>query len=247
MKQFLLLFSLSFLLVGLSCDNAAPPPIEGDQGIFNQGLEAYNAGNYDVAFKKFYSLAQKGYPEAQYNLGVMYYYGYGVTRSYTEAAKWYKKAAEQGFLEAQYTLGIMYYYGYGVTRSYTEAFKWYKKAAEQGYPEAQHNLGVMYTNGHGVTQSYAEAFKWYKKAAEQGAALAQNNLGVMYANGHGVTKSLVRAYMWATLAVENETNQTRKAQMQTLKTNLSAVMTTTQISQAQQLAADCKNKNYKNC
>ncbi|OAD19020.1 TPR repeat protein, partial [Candidatus Thiomargarita nelsonii] len=35
--------------------------------------------------------------EAQYNLGMMYYSGDGVTQSHTEAIKWFRKAAEQNY------------------------------------------------------------------------------------------------------------------------------------------------------
>ena len=46
---------------------------------------------------KFYRLAaEQGYADAQYNLGVMYANGHGVSQDYAEAAKWYRLAAEQG-------------------------------------------------------------------------------------------------------------------------------------------------------
>ncbi len=42
------------------------------------------------------------YPQAQYNRGVNYWYGSGVTQDYVEAANWFRKAADQGFVGAQH-------------------------------------------------------------------------------------------------------------------------------------------------
>src|SRR2546425_1106147 len=103
--------------------------------------------------------------EAQFNLGVMYHEGRGVSQDDAEAAKWYRQAAAQGHAGAQYSLGVMYYYGQGVPQDYAEALKWYRQAAAQGYAGAQSELGVMYHNGQGVSQDDTEALKWYRQAA----------------------------------------------------------------------------------
>ena len=52
--------------------------------------------------------AEKGNVDSQYNLGLMYDNGKGVTQDYKEAIKWYRLAAIQGLAEAQLNLGIMY-------------------------------------------------------------------------------------------------------------------------------------------
>ena len=112
--------------------------------------------------------ANMGDARAQYNLGLRYDNGQGVSQDYTEAVKWYRKAADQGHARAQYNLGLCYDNGQGVSQDYTEAVKWYRKAADQGNVDAQYNLGYCYYNGQGVSQDYAEAVKWYRKAADQG-------------------------------------------------------------------------------
>jgi TPR repeat protein len=88
--------------------------------------------------------AEQGSADAQFNLGVMYAKGFGVTQDYAEAMKWYKQAAEQGYVPAQYNLGMMYDKGLGIARNDAEAVKWYRNAAEQGLVLAQNNLGWMY-------------------------------------------------------------------------------------------------------
>ena len=39
--------------------------------------------------------------KVEFNLGICYKTGNGVTQSYSEAAKWYRKAADQGHAKAQ--------------------------------------------------------------------------------------------------------------------------------------------------
>ena len=146
--------------------------------------------------KKLKEAAEQGYAQAQFNLGVMYAKGEGVTQDYDEAAKWIHKAAGQGDAQAQVNLGVMYAKGEGVKQDYKEAEGWFHKAAGQGHAQAQVNLGVMYANGEGVTQDYKEAEGWFHKAAEQGHAQAQVNLGVMYAKGEGVKQDYKEAEGW---------------------------------------------------
>jgi TPR repeat protein len=62
----------------------------------------------------------------------MYSKGEGVTKDFSEAAKWYRKAADQGDAKAQSMLGFIYYQGEGITKDFSEAIKWWNKAAEQG-------------------------------------------------------------------------------------------------------------------
>ncbi len=105
---------------------------------------------------------------AQYNLGIMYKNGWGVTQDYGAALRWYRKAAKQDYSTAQVNLGTMYKNGWGVTQNYAAALKWFRKAANQGEALAQMKLGLMYNDGLGVTQDYVQAHMWYNLAAAQG-------------------------------------------------------------------------------
>ena len=132
--------------------------------------------DYAEAVRYYREAAEQGHADAQYHLGICYYWGHGVDASETEAVKWYRKAAEQGHADAQYRLGFCYEYGRGVDESKTEAVKWYRKAAEQGHADAQYRLGFCYEYGRGVDESKTEAVKWYRKAAEQGDLMAKIGL-----------------------------------------------------------------------
>ena len=60
----------------------------------------------------------QGEPDAQLNLGAMYFNGQGVRQNYGEAVKWFSRAAEQGNAPAQYNLAVMYSKGEGVPQDY---------------------------------------------------------------------------------------------------------------------------------
>ncbi len=63
---------------------------------FQDGLAAYQRGDYQTALREWRPLAEQGYAPAQYNIGSMYKNGHGVPQDYAEAARWYRRAAEQG-------------------------------------------------------------------------------------------------------------------------------------------------------
>ncbi len=114
---------------------------------FDEGVAAYNRGDYATALREFRPLAERGDAKAQYHLGVMYSKGEGVPQDDAKAVKWYRKAAEQGHASAQNNLGVLYFKGKGVPQDDAEAARWYRKAAEQGDAYAQYALGIMYGLG----------------------------------------------------------------------------------------------------
>ncbi|MDA9224707.1 sel1 repeat family protein [Tateyamaria sp.] len=210
---------------------------------FDKGVGAYDAGDYATALQEFRPLAEQGDADAQYNLGFMYSEGKGVPQDYAEAVKWYRLAAEQGHAEAQNKLGTRYDNGMGVPQDYAEAVKWYRLAAEQGNALGQNNLGFMYSEGKGVPQDIAEAVKWWRLAVEQGQAAAQYNLGVSYLKGEGsLRKDNSLAYMWFHLLLINGNELGGEPR------NIAAEeMTPQAIEQAQAMARECLDSNYKNC
>ena len=87
--------------------------------------------------------AEQGDTLAQYNLGLKYQNGQGVSEDQQEAFKWYELAAKQGHPQAQANLGWMYEKGQGTPQDYQKALQWYRLAAGQDVVEAQFNLGFM--------------------------------------------------------------------------------------------------------
>ncbi len=146
---------LALAVVFLSCLTA--PARAG----IDEGLAAYERGDYATALQEWAPLANQGDAEAQYFLGHMYAEGQGVPRQYGKAAVWFRQAAEQGNGYGQFALGYLYDKGTGVAQDDAEAARWYRKSAEQGITVAQNNLGSMYEHGRGVPQDYVRAYLWY--------------------------------------------------------------------------------------
>lgn len=128
-------------------------------------------------------MAEQGDPQAQYDVGLMYAKGEGVTESKSIAFHYYKLAADNDHTKAQYNVGRIYYAKnsakkYGVKKSTKMAFKYYKLAADKGHKNAQYNVGFMYDFGKGVDASVDNAKKYYRLAAAKDHKLAKQNLKV---------------------------------------------------------------------
>ncbi len=63
---------------------------------FDEGVAAFDRGDYETALREFRPLAEQGNADAQNALGWMYYIGGGVLQDYVQAHMWYNLAAAQG-------------------------------------------------------------------------------------------------------------------------------------------------------
>ena len=147
--------------------------------------------NYSDAFKWYLLGAEKGSPQAQFEVGYCYEIGQGVSKDYSEAIKWYMMAAEPneesniGSPDAQYRLGLCYENGRGVNKDLTEAIKWYSKAVNpidnelSANVDALFQLGQCYEFGRGVPKDYSKAIEWYSKASENGHSQANERIATL--------------------------------------------------------------------
>ncbi len=90
--------------------------------------------------KEYTAKAQKGDPEAQYQLARLYFEANGVTHSDKKGELWLRKAAEQGYAQAQSDMGTMYATGLIVRQSAVEADKWYILSSRQGFGPGLRNM-----------------------------------------------------------------------------------------------------------
>jgi TPR repeat protein len=75
--------------------------------------------------------AERGHPDAQYNLGFMYLLGEGVQASPSEGLQWLRRSADQGEESAIRLLADIYRNGmYGVSPEDVEAQRWQEKYKE---------------------------------------------------------------------------------------------------------------------
>lgn len=107
------------------------------QSIMIENFTNNSEHNYSTEMLHLCKAAEDGDVKAQYDLGMCYVTGKGVSKDLPEAVKWFRKAAEQGHAGAQYILGGCYANGKGVSQDYEEAVNWYSKAALQKVAGAQ--------------------------------------------------------------------------------------------------------------
>jgi TPR repeat protein len=70
-------------------------------GPWEDGMAAYNRGDYMPAIRLFRPLAEKGNPKAQSVIGVMYRKGEGGARNSLRAFMWFSLAAARGDAKAK--------------------------------------------------------------------------------------------------------------------------------------------------
>tara|TARA_B100001057_G_scaffold466740_1_gene524171 strand:- start:514 stop:987 length:474 start_codon:yes stop_codon:yes gene_type:complete len=97
------------------------------------GYKYYQKGLYDKAFKIWSKEIKEGNKEAMYNMGLLYYFGKGVSKDLKIAFKYCKKAAFKGSARAQNNLAFMYMNGMGINKSYVNAYAWSLVAINNGY------------------------------------------------------------------------------------------------------------------
>lgn len=125
----ILLICLGWLLAGCATEQTAE--------------QAFDAGNYAIAFRLFKPAAEAGDSEAQNYLGVHYYLGLGVARDLGRALEWYELAARQGHPGAQLNYGIMFHNAHGVAQDMVAAYQWYYAAWSQGNVRARYYMDAL--------------------------------------------------------------------------------------------------------
>lgn len=145
-------------------------------GAVDEGIAAFNAGDYKTAIEKWQALIQEGRPEGLFFMGVMYAEGKGIAQNHAKAFELYTEAAQKDHAPAQYNLANQYATGEGVTQDFSKAEYWWTKAAERGLVPAQINLGNMYYFGVAGEKNPELARKWLTLAAEKGSAEARETL-----------------------------------------------------------------------
>ena len=147
------------------------------------GVEAYEAGNYEVSYAELKPLSKDGDRIAQFYMGKMYYSGQGVKKDWAVAIDYYKKSADQGFSKAQNNLGMMYLNGESVARNAELGFQWIAKAADQDLVIAQIHLGVALTyEGSPLSLDRVRGLHYLEAAASQNDPNAITKLGGYYAD-----------------------------------------------------------------
>ncbi|MFN9163256.1 MAG: hypothetical protein ACK6DM_11230 [Alphaproteobacteria bacterium] len=173
MRHFILL--VAFLALG-AC---ATTTVAEKASRFDEGVAAYDAGDFETAYRIWDELARQDDLAAMRNVAQLLRQGKGVAKDSKRAFKLYMAAAEKGLVTAMANLGDMYLAGDGVERNPQAAAAWYARAAAAGLSLAQWKLAAMYDSGDGVPVDKARARGLLERAARNGYAPAQERLREM--------------------------------------------------------------------
>jgi len=210
---------------------------------FDMALAAANKGDYETARRLWEPLAEQGDVQAQYNIGYMNYNGHGGANNYNEALKWYTLSALHGNNIARYTLGVIYESGDIVEKDYKLAAAYYLLAANEGCGKAQFNLGMIYINDQTEIKNFNEGLKFIRLAAESGQSKSHFNLGIFYKDGKLLPKDYFLSYVWLTIASLDKNMKHANIEKELASRNL----TLRQIADAEKIAFDCIQREFKNC
>jgi TPR repeat protein len=120
--------------------------------------------NFGEAVHWYKRAAELENPKGLLKFGLMHEYGYGVLKSYKEAAKNYDLADRLGEVEATYYLALMHAYGRGFRQDFQRALLLLQKSAAMGHPPSMVELGKMLVHGQGVPVNYDMSLVWFRKA-----------------------------------------------------------------------------------
>jgi TPR repeat protein len=155
------------------------PFIRGDQKRFDEGAAAFDAHDYERAFKIFSALADNEDLAAMRNVAFMQRKGLGTERDPEAAQQLLEYVARAGLPTAQFDLGEMLLDGEAGDPKPTEGIAWLELAARASHPIAQYRLGVLYEEGTLVPKDLFKAQLLYSAAAQHGSKKALERLSAM--------------------------------------------------------------------
>ena len=166
------LLATAAALAGSGLSAAVAQPESGD---VRAGIDAWAAQNYDEAIRIWRPLADRGDPDAQYNLAQAYFLGRGVPQNMVLAEQWYMRAARQGHPEATANYGLLLFQN----GRRQEAIPYITRAADAGDPRAQYVLGTALFNGDVIERDAPRAYALMSRAAAQNLPPAVTQLAEM--------------------------------------------------------------------
>lgn len=160
--------TLGLLALPLSALALAAPALAD----VKDGVDAWDAGDYQKAVAEWRPLAVAGDPDAQFNLGQAYKLGRGVPADLGQAEVWYRRAAKQGHLQAEDNLGLILF----TANKRDEAMPYINASAARGEPRAQYVLGTAMFNGDLAPKDWPRAYALTKRASDAGLEIASARL-----------------------------------------------------------------------
>ena len=158
------------LLAAVATISAAPAGAD-----VKAGVDAWSRGNYEAAIREWRPLAERGNPDAQFNLAQAYRLGRGVPADLARAEELFGKAATKGHLRASDNYGVLLFQRGERAR----AMPYLAASAGRGDPRAQYLLGLAHFNGDNVAKDWVRAYALLSLAQQAGLPQAVPALAQM--------------------------------------------------------------------
>jgi len=176
--------------------------------------EVENTKKMKTVNKKLVKKAVRGDLKSQFNIAIMFHFGKGETKSYSNALYWYYCILSSGAKDLRYrwkamnNVGVMHHRGAGLEKSDIQALKWWACAEIDMHAESNGKRrkcpGKEYVNFNLATLAATSkdpavhrdeiAMKRFMNATND--PVAMNNVGVMLARGLGSAVDFEKAQYW---------------------------------------------------
>lgn len=153
---------LAGLAAGFVALGASPGAADAKAGDVKAGVDAWSAGDYTGAISQWRPLADKGDPDALFNLAQAYKMGRGVPVDLERAKQLYGAAAAKGHVQAADNYGLLLFQD----GEREKAMPYLEASAARGDPRAQYILGIAHFNGDFVTKDWVRAYALLTLARE---------------------------------------------------------------------------------
>lgn len=166
--------------------------LAGDQSVFDEGVKAYDAGDYAQAFGIWLPLAKAGDLAAQRNVAHLLRNGLGVDADPARALFFYERAARSGLASAGLNAGMMRLEKDADYYDPEKSAEWLSLAAAGGSPIAQWELARLLETGEGGRKDPQAALLLLQQAAATGHEQAIARLQGLAGNDtpHSTTDAL---------------------------------------------------------
>ena len=162
--------------------------------------------NYPVAFRIYNALADEDVPEALFEMGRFFKFGWLGEIDHHKAFEYFMKGALLDNVLCQWLLADCFLKGEGTEKDLSKAFYWIKESADAGCPFALTDLATYYREGIGVEQNFEKMAECLLVLADEDsncASQAQNNLAFCYLKGEGVKRDVEKAKYYFLRAIES--------------------------------------------
>jgi TPR repeat protein len=151
---------------------------ESLKATFDQGVAAYDAGDYEKAYKLWVSIDNDDIA-AMRNVAMLLRKGQGTAKDPRAAEDMFLRAAEAGLPTAQADLADMLLKGEAGPPDAKAALPLLQAAAAANHPLAQYELAQLYEEGTVVPKNMTVARNLYADAASHGMKEAQDRLDAL--------------------------------------------------------------------